>query len=192
MMDKRSLIFIDAGYLSKISRYFGDGKHIKLDLIRFSSYLAQKQSLSCEHIYYYTAPPFQSNPPAQLENKLRAGYDSFIQKMKNNSLITIREGRLQKIGETFTQKGVDTLLTMDLCQEPLARKICTIIIIAADTDFVPILNELRIRHQIKVILYYFTDRHRKSIFSMSNHLLTAVTKSVILGKEDFGLNEIKK
>lgn len=189
---ERTLVFIDAGYLSKISKYFGKGKHIKLDLIQFSFSLAQKQNLSCEHIFYYTAPPFQSNPSTPHENVLKAGYDSFIRRMKSNSLITIREGRLQKIGSVFTQKGVDTLLTMDLCQEPLSRKIKSVIVIAADTDFVPLFNELRSTHRIQIILYYFTDRFRNSAFSMSNHILTACDKKVLLKKEDFTENEIKK
>ena len=187
-----TLVFIDAGYLSKISKYFGNGKHIKLDLIQFSFFLAQKQNLSCEHVFYYTAPPFQSYPPTPNESKLKAGYDSFIRKMKRNSLITIREGRLQKIGTSFTQKGVDTLLTIDLCQEPLERKMKTIILLAADTDFVPVINQLRNKHHIQVILYYFTDRMRNSAFSMSNHILTVCDKKVLLKKEDFTENEIKK
>ena len=164
MSIEQALVFIDAGYLSKISKYFGNGKHIKLDLVQFSFSLAQKQNLSCEHIFYYTAPPFQSNPSTSHENRLKAGYDSFIRKMKQNSLITIREGRLQKIGNNFTQKGVDTLLTIDLCQEPIERKIKTIILIAADTDFVPVLNQLRTKQHAQVILYYFTYRMRNSDF----------------------------
>lgn len=189
---EQALVFIDAGYLSKISKYFGNGKHVKLDLIQFSFFLCQKQNLSCEHIFYYTAPPFQSNPSTPRENLLKAGYDSFMRKMKQNSLITVREGRLQKIGENFFQKGVDTLLTMDLCQEPLGRKIQNVILLAADTDFVPVLNQLRTKHSVKVILYFFTDRMRNSAFSMSNHILLACDKKILLTKEDFLSNEIKK
>ena len=110
---KNALIFIDAGYLSKLSKYFGKGKYLKLDIIKFANYLAIKQGLWCKHIFYYTAPPFQSSKPTKAEIKLKAGYDSFIDKLRNKS-ITVREGRLQKIGKKFTQKGVDTWLTMDL------------------------------------------------------------------------------
>lgn len=189
---EQAIVFIDAGYLSKISKFFGNGKHVKLDLIQFSFFLCQKQNLSCEHIFYYTAPPFQSFPPTTHESRLKAGYDSFMRKMKRNSLITIREGRLQKIGDNYSQKGVDTLLTMDLCQEPLERKIQNVILLAADTDFVPVLNQLRIKHGVKVILYFFTDRFRNSSFSMSNHILLACDKKILLTKEDFISSELKK
>ena len=78
----KTLVFIDASYLSKISKYFGKGKYLKLDLIKFAHYLAIKQGLWCEHIYYYTAPPFQGNNPTADEIKRKAGYDSYIAKLK--------------------------------------------------------------------------------------------------------------
>ncbi len=184
-MQEKALIFMDGGYLSKISKYFGKGKHLRFDLILFGKQLADRNGLSCEHIFYYTAPPFQGSPPTELEIKLKAGYDSFVSKIKQNERITIREGRLQKIGEKFTQKGVDTLLTMDLCREPLIRKTKSIILVAADTDFVPVLNQIRAEMGIRVILFYFTDHIRKSQFSMSNHLLTACDKKVLITEMDF-------
>ena len=184
-MNERILIFIDGGYLSKISKYFGDGRHLRFDLVIFGERLAQRQQLVCEHIFYYTAPPFQGSPPTPLETKLKAGYDSFVNKIRKNKIVTVREGRLQKIGNKFTQKGVDTLLTMDLCREPFSRGVTTIILLAADTDFVPILDELRSKMGIKVILVYFSDRIRDSRFSMSNHLLTVCDIPILLTRDDF-------
>lgn len=148
----------------------------------------KKQGLFCEHSFYYTAPPFQSEKPTEQESRFKAGYDSFMSKLKANSRITVREGRLQKIGNEFTQKGVDALLTMDLVQEPLRRKISTIILLACDTDFVPILNHLREENKIKVILYYFNDRKRNAQFSLSNHILTACDSCICLERIDFTEN----
>lgn len=184
----KTLVFIDAGYLAKISFLFGNGKYLKLDLIKFANYLAIKQSLWCEHTFYYTAPPFQSEKPTEEESRRKASYDIFLDKMSKKKEITVREGRLQKIGRKFTQKGVDTLLTMDLSEETKSRKINTVILVACDTDFVPILNNLREKHGIKVILYYYTDRQRDSKFSMSNHILTACDSRCLLTEEYFTRN----
>jgi len=185
MVSENTAVFLDAGYLSKLCKYFGAGKYLKLDLVKFASHLSKKQGLFCEHTFYYTAPPFQSEKPTEQESRFKAGYDSFMSKLKANSSITVREGRLQKIGNEFTQKGVDTLLTMDLVQEPIKRKIGTVILLACDTDFVPILNHLRTENKMKVVLYYFNDRKRNSQFSLSNHILTACDKCVCLEKRDF-------
>ncbi len=184
-MSNSVLVFIDGAYLSRISKYFGKGKYLKINLIRFSQHLAERQKKECAYVYYYNAPPFQHSPPNERDIQLKEGYDSFLEKLKGNPLITIREGRLQKIDNIFTQKGVDTLITMDLCQEPLMNGIKSIILLTSDTDFVPVLNQLRARSGVEVTLCYFSDRVRRSPFAMSNHLLTACDQSVLLSREDF-------
>lgn len=190
MIIEETLVFIDGGYLSKISKYLGQGKYLRIDFIKFARYLAKKQHFFCKHLYFYTAPPFQSQKPTQDEAKRKASYDSFITQLRKIKEITIREGRLQKIDHTYTQKGVDTLMTIDLLREPLQQKIKTIIILACDTDFVPVLNTLRQQHHIKIILYYFTDKTRNSLFSLSNHIFTACDAKMLLTAEDFKKNLI--
>ena len=190
-MNEETVVFIDAGYLSKLSKYFGDGKHIKLDIVKFADYLAEKCCMTCTHIYYYTAPPFQGNNPTEIEIKMKAGYDSFINKLKNYERLTVHEGRVQKIGDTYSQKGVDTLITMDLYETALTKKFSKLILISSDTDFVPVLERVRDFFKTQIILFYFTDKKRKSQFSLSNHLLTVVDGAIMLTKDDFLKNEIK-
>ncbi len=96
----------------------------------------------------------------------------------------VKEGRCQKIDNVFNQKGVDTLITMDLLEATHHQEVKNIILIACDTDFVPILNKVR-EEGIYVILYYFQDFNRKSRLFMSNYILTACDKKVLLDKEDF-------
>ena len=171
-------IFIDGQYLSLISKYFGNGIPLKIDLYTLSLLLARNEELLCEKLFYYTAPPFQGSPPTTDEALRKANYDKFAAHLKKNPLIELREGRCQKIDGIFLQKGVDTLLTMDLmnCANSSIKQI---ILIACDTDFVPILNELR-KKGIYITLYYFNDYRRKSRFSMSNHLLTTCDKHVLI------------
>lgn len=75
-------------------------------------------------------------------------------------------------------------MTMDLLKTAYEKEVKTIIIIACDTDFVPILKKVR-EDGIRVILYYFTDFDRKSKFFLSNHIATACDKKVLLKKKDF-------
>jgi uncharacterized LabA/DUF88 family protein len=186
---KRTLVFIDAGFLSKLSKHFGKGRYLKFDIISFSKRLAKKQNLEMEHIFYYTAPPFQSSKPNEDERLRREKYDSFIRKLSENKMITIREGRCQKITEggktTYHQKGVDTLLTMDLMNVPIKRKnVRKIILIACDSDFVPIIKNLE-ELGVKTVLYIYFDKTRNSIFSTSNELIKSVSEYVKLRKGDF-------
>jgi len=179
--------FIDAGYLSKISKYFGEGNYLNCDMICFANKIAQDKKLWCKGIFYYTAPPYQSPSPTDSEKERRRNYDKFVSTMqKRHPEFIVREGRCQKgLNDDYHQKGVDTNITMDLLRIAQSRKVKKIIFLACDTDFVPILNEIRNEFKIEVILVYYTDRKRNSAFSMSNYILTACDDKILLNKEHF-------
>jgi len=184
----KTLVFIDAGFLSKLSRYFGKGKYLVYDLISFSKNLAEQQNLEVKKIFYYTAPPFQSHNPSTEEKLRKDKYDRFIRKLSHKNLI-IREGRCQKIVSgskiKFSQKGVDTLMTLDLASAPLKYpKIKKIILIACDSDFVPVINQIR-EFGIKIILYTYFTKRRNTNFSRSFDLMKSVNEYVKIKQEDF-------
>ena len=186
---EKVVVMIDAGFLSKVSYKLGEGHYFKYDLLKFSKKLASKQELIFKHLFFYNAPPFQSSNPTLDEKKRKEEYDSFTQKLNRNKEVTIREGRCQRLKTNekfiYKQKGVDTLLTMDLMDMPLENsKIKTVILIASDSDFVPIIKRLK-KLGIDVILYTYFERDRKSKFSTSNKLLKIVTRYVKLNKQDF-------
>jgi len=182
IMDE-TYVFIDGGYLSKISKHFGKGKYLVFDINQFANTIAKSQGLWCKGTFYYTAPPYQSSNPTPDEKIRKSNHDKFISKMKKIPNFIVREGRCQKLDDGFHQKGVDTLLTMDLT-DVTERDIKSIIVVICDTDFVPILNKIR-EIGIEVILFYFSDFKRDSKFSMSNHLFTACDKYIMIELEHF-------
>lgn len=186
---EKVVVMIDAGFLSKVSYRLGGGHYFKYDLLKFSKKLVGKIGSIFKHLFFYNAPPYQSSKPSKGEKQKKIDYDSFVQKLDQNKEVTIREGRCQrlKIGGKYVykQKGVDTLVTMDLMDIPIEHpKIKKIILIASDSDFVPVINRLK-RLGIEVVLYTYFERDRKSIFSTSNKLLKAVKKYIKLTKKDF-------
>lgn len=192
-----TLILIDEGFLSKVSKHFGNGKYLKFDKIEFSKRISKQQELFCKHIFYYTAPPFQGNPLTEKEKKMKEGYDRFIMSLNKNKIITIREGRVQKTfnkkGQIkFKQKGVDTLMTIDLSHVtedyPNIKKI---ILISSDTDFCPVIRDIKKRYNIEIILGTYFERKRSSKFSLSNELIKCCSRYFKLTKEDFTSCSIK-
>ena len=186
---EKVIFFIDAGFLSKVSYKLGEGHYFKYDLLKFSKLLSGKQSLIFKHLFFYNAPPFQSQNPTNEERKRKTAYDEFVLKLNVNKEVTIREGRCQRLKVDgkylYKQKGVDTLITMDLMKLPTEEsKVKNIVLIASDSDFVPIINHLK-KSGINVFLYTYFERDRKSKFSTSNKLLGAVTRYFKLRKEDF-------
>lgn len=183
-MSKDTIVFIDSGYLSIISKHFGKGNYIKIDYNQFAIGLARSQGLWCRGVYFYTAPPFQSDPPTPDEAERKSNYDKFVSKLNRIPNFVVREGRCQKVVDGYHQKGVDTLLTMDLFSVASNPKINTVIVLTCDTDFVPIFEKL-MREGTEVILFFYNDYIRGSKFSMSNHILTACDKSVLLDMSYF-------
>ena len=117
-----TLVFIDAGFLSKLSRYFGAGKFLIYDILCFAQNIAKKEKLICKRTFYYTAPPFQSDNPTKEEERRKEGYDKFVKKLKQKGIL-VREGRCQRLkikgNYIYNQKAVDILMAIDLMEVPL-------------------------------------------------------------------------
>ena len=140
-------------------------------------------------MFYYTAPPFQSSNSTPDEDRRKENYDRFTAALSRDKLITLRAGRCQKIKNQRTvkykQKSVDTLLTMDLMSVPIKNpNIKTILLIACDSDFVPVIETLN-QLSIKTILLTYFDRDRESNFSSSNELMQTVSQCTKITKKDF-------
>lgn len=184
----KAVIFIDGGYLSKVVKTLGGGKYFSYRIQTLAINLAQKLGFWCDEVVFYDSPPFQSNTPSQDERRRKEGYDKMVEKMRRGGMpvVKIREGRLQKINGVFKQKGVDTLITFDLLRYAQIRRYEAIILVSADSDFVPIIKELKIMYPTKLFLAFYTDLNRKSSFSRSNELWTAFEKNLIrIERSDF-------
>lgn len=193
---ENTIVFLDAGFLSKISKHFGKGKYLEYDIIKFAKNLAKKLSFYCVRIFYATAPLFQGTPPTRDEQKKKIKYDKFISKLKENPLIRIEEGRVQKIRDNenikYSQKGVDALLIMRLSFVPIDfPNVKRIILVSNDTDFCPVIDELKSKG-IEIILYSYHERKRDADFSRSTHLLRCCSKYIKLPKQDFENGPLNK
>ncbi|MDD3160184.1 MAG: NYN domain-containing protein [Candidatus ainarchaeum sp.] len=184
-----TFVFIDAGFLDKLALYLGDGQRIKFDLFCLAKNLSKNQNLFCKKLFYYNAPPFQSSVPTEDEKRRKQGYDKFIEKISRNKNIIIREGRCQKTFDEngkpkFVQKGVDTLITMDLSELCFEHKnIKKIILVSSDTDFCPIIKKIK-EKGIEVILYSYFNKERHSKFSLSNELIDCCSSYFKIEKND--------
>ena len=192
--DGDTLVFIDEAFLSKLSKYLGNGKYIHFDRIIFSKNLAKKERLFCKQLFLYLSPPFQSANPSGDEEVRKEGYDRFINKIRKEGVV-VREGRCQRLkidGEfRYNQKAVDVLLAMDLTSVPMRYpNLKKVILISSDSDFVPVILNLE-EQGIKTILYTYYERKRDSPFSRSNELIKSVYKYKQISRKDLEVEEVK-
>src|SRR5881296_3038433 len=129
---RRVMVFIDGGHLrSGLREMLGNDNlnysHL-LDRIRGSIAVP---SLHDELVraYYYDATP---SPEEAEKHKQQREY---LRKIKDCSDYEIREGRLKKDGKgSFKQKGVDTLIALDMLSKAYENHYDVAILIAGDDD----------------------------------------------------------
>lgn len=185
-----TLIFVDDGFFGLVKNHFQkeDGKPKKY-LQTFRN-VCKKENLNLKHLYIYTAPPFQSPKPTEKEDYLMSKYQSMTKMLRGKKWISLREGRCQRILNQegkfeYSQKGVDALVIMDMYDiNESYPEIKKVILIASDSDFVPLIERMK-KRGFEVIIYTFFDRVRNSKFSTSNQLLKVASRWKKLTKGDF-------
>ncbi len=184
-----TLVFVDNGFFKLVKDHFEKQDKKKKKLLQTFRKICQKENLNMRHLFFYYSPPYQSEKPSGQENKLRKDYDKIKKMISKKPWATFREGRCQRLkinGEyKYNQKGVDILLVIDLMRfDKRFQNIKKIILIACDSDFVPVIEQLK-KENIEVILYTYFDRKRNSLFSRYNELLDSCDKWVKLNAGDF-------
>jgi len=184
-----TIVFVDNGFFKLVKKNFENNSRVKKKLLKTFKNICKNENLKLEHLFFYAAPPYQSANPTKIEMKLKSGYDNLSKLFSYKKWITLREGRCQRLkmdgNFKYSQKGVDILIAMDLMEvEKKYPNIKKIILIACDSDFVPVINNLR-KNGIEVILYTYFDRVRGSLFSKYNELLNCCSRWVKFKSEDF-------
>ena len=88
--------------------------------------------------YYYNAPLIQKYKPEEYKKQQR-----FFEALKKTPLLTVRLGRLEKRDDTYVEKGVDTLLVVDMLSMAYKSAYDVAILVTADADFVPAVGEVK-------------------------------------------------
>ena len=145
-------IFIDAGYLEKIvsKRYSG----LRVDYSKLPDALKDEGD-EILRTYYYNCPPYQSAEPTSDERRRKSGYDRFRQILLRLPRYEVREGKTVKRSETeFGQKGIDTLICVDMVKLVYSGKIDKVILIAGDHDLMPGIEAVKDAMVITKLIYH--------------------------------------
>ena len=189
-----TLIFVDDGFFGLVKKHFQKQDRKPKKYLQTFRNICKKEKLNLKHLYIYTAPPYQSPKPTKKEDFLMSRYQNMTKMLRKKKWITLREGRCQKIideqgKEEFSQKGIDALIILDMYDikenYPYIEKA---ILIASDSDFVPVIERMK-QKGFEIVIYTYFDRNRKSRFSTSNHLLRIASRWEKLTQEDFEESE---
>lgn len=149
-------IFIDGAYFEKILKHDYAGQRINFQ--KLSDILSgdKKETL---RTYYYDCEPYQSSPPTREEKERFSNKQRFFYYLTCLPRYEVRKGRLVVRGmdndgnKRFQQKGVDTLLSIDMVSLGATRQISDVILLAGDSDYVPAVETVK-PFGINIILYH--------------------------------------
>ena len=185
-----TIVFVDDGFFGLVKKHLQKKTGKSLSYLQAFRNICNKERLNLRHVFIYTCPPYQSSKPSEREDFLMSQYQNMTKMLRKKEWVTLREGRCQKIinsdGEPeYCQKGVDALVIMDMYDfKETYPNIKKIILIASDSDFVPVIGRMK-QKGTEVIVYTYFDRKRNSSFSRYNELLKVASKWVKLKTEDF-------
>ncbi|HEV8404716.1 MAG TPA: NYN domain-containing protein [Nitrososphaera sp.] len=169
---KRVMAFIDGNYLRKdVEKLFGDVDihYSKLLLTVVIRGLHPFYRGTLVRTYYYDAIP---NPAETIAFQKQMEYFRTIGKYDG---FEVREGRAIKKGSKgLSQKGVDTLITMDMLSKAYEDQYDAAVLLSGDNDFLDLVYELKDRG--KVIIGAFFEH------SVSEPLKNSFDRKIVLEK----------
>ena len=125
-MPKKVAIFIDGNNF-----YYGLKDHNLSTHINFEKLGVKLCSNYGElmRIYYYNAPVDQFKEPDSYRSQQK-----FFDKLYRTPYLEVRLGRLMKRGDTYVEKGVDVLLSVDMIQKAFENQYDIAILLSGDGD----------------------------------------------------------
>ncbi len=142
-------IFIDGAYLDKVLK--NEFNETRVDYKKIPIELCAGKEIL--RTYYYHCAPYQSNPPTPEESVRFSRAQRFHNALNSLPKFEIRLGKLVYRNGDFTQKGVDTLLSVDLVNLAASGKISDAVLMAGDSDYIPAIKATK-ENGVNVTLFH--------------------------------------
>ncbi len=170
---KKVIIYIDGGNFYQ--RIFNDYKlhFLSFQMNKFCNFLVEPNK-KIIGIRYYIGQ-IKQYPNNQKSINLYNSQQKILQKIKNEGIYTVL-GRIQKIGNTYKEKGVDMRIGLDLLEGAYEDKFDTALVISSDGDLAPALK--MVRGKGKVIESVMFDKNYSFV------LQKQANKYIILNEKD--------
>lgn len=153
----RTCVLVDGGYFQKVPEKDFGAPRIDFGLLGPELARGYEPLL---RTYYYNCPPYQSADPTPRERELVRNADRFYYSLRKLQNFEVRLGRLEFRGiardtgePIFQQKRVDVRLAVDLLTLSFSKQICTAVIVAGDSDFIPAFQAAK-DQGVRVVLFH--------------------------------------
>jgi len=73
-----TLIFVDNGFFKLVKKHFEIISRKKKKLLQTFRNICENEKLNLKHLFFYAAPPYQSEIPTLKEKKLKRNYNFLL------------------------------------------------------------------------------------------------------------------
>lgn len=181
-MSDLAAVFIDGGYLARISKdHFGQPR---IDFSALSKWSAEGYGLL--RTYYYDCPPYQSSHATQEERERLAARQRFHVSLNRLDRFTVRCGRLEYRGQDakgeaiFQQKRVDLQLGLDIASLVTKDRIGLVILVSGDSDMIPAVEMAKNQGILVRLVHGPTNTYHKDLWDIVDER-KEITAEVIKG-----------
>jgi len=194
------MVFIDGGYLSKyaIDHY----EHNDINFLNLGNFLA-KHAVSPERlepqlarIYYYDGVPdekdaelveekYRKDVLKKIMEKTKTQTD-YLDKIEMFDLVEVKRGhQIISKKETPRQKGIDTLMAIDMITKAYEGQYDYAVLLAGDADFIEVIKAVK-NTGPKVVGAYFTETN------VSSNFLKSFDRRIVMNEKTMTNNNITK
>jgi len=146
----RAGVFVDGGYLAAILKAEHEEPRISFDKL---SDIVAGPEYERLRTYFYYCMPYQSDSPSPEEKVRYSRTQGWLLHLQRLPRFEVRLGKLERRGNSFEQKRVDVLLSVDLVRMSWDHQIQKAVLITGDSDFVPAVQAAK-DAGVLVHLYY--------------------------------------
>lgn len=165
---KKVFLVIDGGNFYRKLKQLEIRSLLEFDYKKFANWLAKNDRL-VDYVYY--VGQIREESGSIKSKKLKRDQDRFFAELRKQGFL-IKTGYILKSGNSYTEKGVDVQIAVDICMKAVRNEYDRLILVSSDTDLIPAVKEVKkLRKIVEYVGFDINPSFAMIRFSSSRTLL---------------------
>ncbi len=147
----RAAVFVDGAYVQWVTAHRFE--YARVDYQKFVAAVLPPDT-QLLRAYYYDSLPYVGDPPTEEDTDRLARKERWLHAIEHIPQLEVRLGQVARREDgTVVQKRVDVLLAMDMVRVAYKRLADVVVLVAGDSDYVPLVEEVKAEGLLVDLVY---------------------------------------